>query len=243
VIHVHAFAEEMNKSRRAVAAAARALADDGWTVLLIDLAGCGDSSGDFGEATWQDWVDDTLFAHQWITEQFGGPAWLWGLRAGCLIAAQASARVGGQVPLLLWQPALSGRQHLNQFLRLQVASRALGGDEGESTSMLRSRLASGNPLEIAGYVLDPRLAAGLEQAELRLDAQRARVALREVNAGPVPKLAPATIGWIARARSRGLQVDAMAIAGPPFWNTVEVIECPALVDATVKALEGSNAGI
>ena len=52
VVHAPAFAEEMNKSRRMVALQARALAEDGLAVLLVDPLGCGDSPGDFGDATW-----------------------------------------------------------------------------------------------------------------------------------------------------------------------------------------------
>jgi alpha/beta superfamily hydrolase len=42
------FAEELNKSRRMGALAARALQRAGHDVLLIDLYGTGDSAGDFG---------------------------------------------------------------------------------------------------------------------------------------------------------------------------------------------------
>ncbi|MBK8384562.1 MAG: hypothetical protein IPL11_02315 [Candidatus Accumulibacter sp.] len=41
-----------NKSWRIVPLQARALATAGYAVLQIDLMGCGDSSGDFGDATW-----------------------------------------------------------------------------------------------------------------------------------------------------------------------------------------------
>src|SRR5262245_3855900 len=62
VLHVHPFAEEMNKSRRMAALHARALAGAGFEVLQVDLAGCGDSSGEFGDATWDDWVADVVDA-------------------------------------------------------------------------------------------------------------------------------------------------------------------------------------
>ena len=48
VLYVHPLAEEMNKSRRMAALQARALAASGWVVLQVDLFGCGDSDGDFG---------------------------------------------------------------------------------------------------------------------------------------------------------------------------------------------------
>ena len=58
VLYVHPLAEEMNKSRRMAALQARALAASGWFVLQVDLFGCGDSDGDFGDADWQRWLAD-----------------------------------------------------------------------------------------------------------------------------------------------------------------------------------------
>lgn len=58
VVWVHAFAEEMNKTRRMSALMARLFAGDGWRVVQKDLSGCGDSAGDFSEASWAAWLDD-----------------------------------------------------------------------------------------------------------------------------------------------------------------------------------------
>ena len=66
VVHVPAFAEEMNKSRRMASLQARALAAQGWHVLQLDLLGTGDSEGDFGDATWADWMDDVAEARRWL---------------------------------------------------------------------------------------------------------------------------------------------------------------------------------
>ncbi|MDO9450700.1 MAG: hypothetical protein Q7J21_09460, partial [Rugosibacter sp.] len=52
VVYIHPFAEEMNFSRHMVALQSRALAAQGYAVLQIDLLGCGDSAGDFSEASW-----------------------------------------------------------------------------------------------------------------------------------------------------------------------------------------------
>src|SRR5665647_2167413 len=69
VLYIHPFAEEMNKARRMAALQARALAQAGYAVLQIDLLGCGDSSGDFGEATWKNWVRDVVQGCQWLRKQ------------------------------------------------------------------------------------------------------------------------------------------------------------------------------
>jgi exosortase A-associated hydrolase 2 len=122
VVYVHPFAEEMNKSRRMAARGARALAAAGFSVLQIDLHGCGDSSGDFGDASWQGWIDDVLRASRWLggrdADHAAAPLWLWGLRAGCLLAAAAAARLDEACNFCFWQPVTAGRQQLQQFLRL-----------------------------------------------------------------------------------------------------------------------------
>ncbi|MTV55832.1 serine aminopeptidase domain-containing protein, partial [Pseudoduganella buxea] len=122
IVYLHPFAEEMNKSRRMAALGAAALAADGYAVLQIDLHGCGDSAGDFGDATWESWLDDVARARRWLQRELGDrltevPA-LWGLRLGALLALDA-ARRAPEPPsaLLLWQPVTSGAVLLTQFLR------------------------------------------------------------------------------------------------------------------------------
>ncbi|MBN9422686.1 MAG: alpha/beta hydrolase, partial [Candidatus Accumulibacter sp.] len=90
LVYVHPFAEEMNKSRRMAAVQARALAAAGYAVLQIDLHGCGDSSGDFADASWAGWLDDVELACAWLRARCAAPLWLWGLRSGCLLAAEAA---------------------------------------------------------------------------------------------------------------------------------------------------------
>jgi exosortase A-associated hydrolase 2 len=72
VVHVHPFAEEMNKSRRMAAQQARALAAAGFAVLQIDLLGCGDSAGDSSDATWAAWLADVVWAARQRFWELGG---------------------------------------------------------------------------------------------------------------------------------------------------------------------------
>src|SRR5436190_24333737 len=66
ILYVHPFAEEMNKSRRMAAQQIRAFTQCGYAVLQIDLYGCGDSSGDFGDARWDIWKSDLALAVTWL---------------------------------------------------------------------------------------------------------------------------------------------------------------------------------
>ncbi|MGN2390547.1 hydrolase 2, exosortase A system-associated [Pelomicrobium sp. G1] len=243
VLYLHPFAEEMNKCRRMAALGAQALAAAGFAVLQVDLLGCGDSPGDFGEATWDGWLEDARAAADWLAREQGSPVgWLWGLRAGCLLAAEASRRIESVNGLLLWQPVASGAQHLAQFLRLKSANALLASGSASRRDDLRRKLVEEDqPVEVAGYTLTPALARGLEHATLEIGAQVKRIVWLEVSATTPPVLSPAAGQRIARWQEEGLRVAAHAVAGPPFWQTVEVSECPALVEATISALRASGA--
>jgi exosortase A-associated hydrolase 2 len=244
VLHVPAFAEEMNKSRRMTAMAARDMAASGFGVLQVDLLGCGDSCGDFGDATWDAWIEDLLAAFAWLRMRSDTPVWLWSLRAGALLASAVLPRLADPASMLLWQPVVSGKQHLTQFLRLKLAADALAlGQDGAGTRALRERLASGQPIEVGGYRLAPALADGLERAEFPpSDARMRSVAWLEVRASPAGDLSPAARSCLAGLESRGIRIHARSIHGPGFWQTVEIEECPDLVAATTAALECEDEG-
>ena len=245
VVHVHAFAEEMNKARRAVAEQARAFAAAGFVVLVPDLHGCGNSEGDFGDATWEGWVNDIVDATGWLQAQYTQVprTWLWGLRAGCLLAAQAAARLPRQPDLLFWQPAPSGKVLLQQFLRLKVAANLQSGDSTGITRTLRTDLAAGRSVEVAGYMLSSSLANGLETAELMptLPAKGAgRLVWLEITSREPVALLPASAATSDGWRQAGFEVSARAVAGPAFWQTQEIEVAPALQAASTAHVLGSS---
>jgi len=239
VVFVHAFAEEMNKSRRMVARMARLLAGDGWCVVQRDLRGCGDSAGDFGDVRWDDWLHDVR--DELAVADPDKPVWLWCQRGGALLAPAALGdhpRAG----LLLWQPALSGALHLQQFLRLHAGARIVGSAKADGGVSPLQRLRNGERVEVGGYQLDPALATGLEQASFELpEDYDGRVVWLEVSADPVPALTLPSQRGIERLRERGLLVEAQALGGPAFWQTQEIEDNDALLDATRAAFAAANA--
>ena len=146
-LYLHPLAEEMNKSRHMAALGARTLSEAGFAVLQIDLQGCGDSSGDFETASWQGWISDVQMASAWLREHYAAagdkppPLWLWGLRAGCLLAAAAAAQHQLDCHFIFWQPTLSGQQVLNQLLRLKWAEQLQAAHTGPDLAQLRQQLA------------------------------------------------------------------------------------------------------
>ncbi|MEO8247890.1 MAG: hydrolase 2, exosortase A system-associated [Burkholderiales bacterium] len=246
VLYVHPFAEEMNKSRRMAALSARALARAGFAVLQIDLLGCGDSFGDSGDARWSDWLDDVALAGRWLQTEAAGPLWLWGLRAGCLLASQAAARIDEPCHFLFWQPPPSGKPLVQQFLRLKAAGDLLSGDAKGVMQALRQQIEGGQPVEIAGYTLQSELIRGFESAALTPPVGAPagmRVAWLEVSNQSDPSLTPASVLAAERWSAAGFDVDSQVIAGPAFWQTTEIEAAPLLIEATVAALlEASTAG-
>jgi exosortase A-associated hydrolase 2 len=238
VLHVPPFAEELNKCRRMTAVTARALASEGWVVLQIDLLGCGDSSGELAEVDWGQWLHDLRAGYSWLNERFGGYVWLWGIRAGCLLATQLATEIGCSPRLILWAPVLSGRQHLTQFLRLKVAGEMLDSSADRSgTQTLRKRLLAGETIEIAGYQLRSTLAASLDAAELALPpGYGGRVAWMEVTQSETGDLLPSSVARIARLKDQGVAIKDSVVSGSPFWRTLEITECQSLVSETVNVL-------
>lgn len=240
IVYVHPAGEEMNKARRKAALAARALAATGWWVLQPDLHGCGDSEGDFGDASWDIWLADVALASGWLRRHSGHAPVLWGLRAGCLLAAAAGAREQSPPAMIFWHPAVSGRLHLQQWLRMKVAGAMIGAAPkgGDGTRELRQRLIDGQAVEVGGYMISAALGRGLDDATLAPPAGTGRLAWLEVSNASPGEFSPAFRSSIVAWRGAGWQVDAAMVSGPPFWQTQEIEELPELVRQTVALAEG-----
>lgn len=241
VVYIHPFAEEMNKSRRMAALQCRALAAAGYATLQIDLKGCGDSSGEFGDATWDDWVADVHAAAQWLRQRCDAPLTLWGLRAGCLIAADVALEWPEPCHFVFWQPTPSGGAVLRQFLRHAAAAAFLDGGGKGVVESLRKQLAAGHAVEVGGYRIHPALAARLEQARLLPPPRVGRVAWLEVSALAADAALPTTLHPASATAAEPWQAaaqgfEAQIITGPPFWQTAEIEVAPALIEATLAAL-------
>ena len=246
VLYLHPFAEEMNKVRRMAALQARALASAGYAVLQLDLRGCGDSGGEFHEASWAGWLDDAELGARWLRQRHpDAPLWLWGARAGCLLAAELVGRIDSTAPnLLCWAPVTSGGPHLQQFLRIKLAGALLDGGGAAAAGGLadmKRTLDAGGAVDVAGYRLPAALASGLGQARLAVPARACRIAWLDVSSRPDATLAPAAQRWLESCREAGHDVAGETVAGPAFWQTLEIEEAPALIEATTALLDARAA--
>jgi hypothetical protein len=102
---------------------------------------------------------------------------------------------------------------------------------------LRSALASGDTVEVAGYSLNSALAAAIDASVLKLpDTYKGTLLWLETGRMDQTELAPVSAQRVSAFVDAGLSVSARAVPGPSFWQTVEIEEAPALVDATLALL-------
>jgi len=237
VLYIHPFAEELNRSRRMAALQARAFAAGGWSVLQADLFGCGDSDGDFADADWARWTSDVAEASRWLQARSGTSPIFWGMRAGCLLASNAARALDAAPDFVFWQPVISGKQFLRQFLRIKFAAQLIAGDARERvrTDDLHAELRRGRSVEVAGYTVSGALAQGLDDALLDPPARPGKIAWLEVSDGEDPALTPAGRNWIERRRVDGTAIHSRCIRGPMFWQVQQYEESPALIAATLEA--------
>lgn len=239
IVHIPAFAEEMNKSRRMLTLATEGFVQDGWAVLLFDLSGCGDSSELLEDVAWDMWIEDLDNVLAWSRQRFPGRELvLWSLRGGALIASEWMAWAGQALPLLMWQPALSGKLQLTQFLRLKAANDMLSEYDARNVmAELRQMLDQGGAVEVAGYCLSAKLAEGMSRAVFSLSVEPdVDVALLEVGSAENASLSPAFQGLLEKVAVGTARVFAEKVSGPAFWSTQYIETVPGLITASRRLL-------
>jgi exosortase A-associated hydrolase 2 len=241
ILHIPAFAEEMNKSRRMVAMQAREFAHRGYAVLVLDLFGTGDSFGDFGEATWDIWLQNIDTAIDWLKRQGADTITLWGMRTGALLAMDYAGRNRQKIDrLLCWQPVLNGETFITQFLRLRVAAAIMDNNAPrEKTSDLKRQLSDGQALEVAGYLLNPDLIKPL--MALRADQLPLHnvndAALFEVVANEDTPVAMSNSQFLDKLEKNAVEASLNKVVGEAFWATQEITAAPKLIALTNKRVE------
>jgi exosortase A-associated hydrolase 2 len=234
ILFLPPFAEEMHKSRQIVSSNARELAAAGYRVMLLDLTGCGDSGGDFADASWQVWLQDARFAIRTLAEFGDEPLSLWGLRLGALLACEIAQDRADISRLLLWQPVLNGEQQVDQFLRLRAAASVVNDAITFDRKTLWKELRAGRSLNIAGYELTPTLALELARARLNDLVPKCPVHWLEIGATAAGNHSPASENVIARWRDQGLEIGTAFVQGEPFWRTVDAPGNPQLQLSTMN---------
>jgi len=241
ILHLPAFGEEMNKSRAMVVSQARALAHEGYTVLVPDYFGTGDSAGDFSEASWDVWLEDMRYCLSWLQGKAEGTVTLWGLRLGALMALELASEAAANISkLVLWNPVLHGERYMLQFLRLRLVNSMMYGETKEKVADLKERLNQESMLEVAGYELSSVMFQEIASLKAKTFESKSVKQVLWMDVAPTIKsLAIPAQSLIDQWLAKGINVDVAQVAGPQFWATQEVSRAEELIEATTHWLNAA----
>lgn len=236
------FAEEMNKSRHMIANMAHKSASHGYNVLIFDLFGTGDSQGDFGESSWETWLEDIGIVLDWLYNKNIKTVTIIALRTGALFAESILHNVKLNIDkLIFWQPVSNGGLFLNQFIRLKLAADMVADSKTRiSAKDIKLQLENGESVEIAGYMLNPALFIPMTEQKI---TELKQVTCPDIHWYEVaPSLeqtfTPASMRVIDELKASGLTIQTRPLQGPQFWSTAEITEVPMLLSDTLTILQG-----
>ncbi|EHR71975.1 hydrolase, exosortase system type 1 associated [Burkholderiales bacterium JOSHI_001] len=241
VLCVLPFNEEMNRCRSMVTLQARALAEQGFGTLVVDLLGTGDSEGEHGQARWSAWLHNLRDASRWLDAQPGPRRVIWGIRLGAILAAQLHAeRNDANTALLLWQAVADGKTHLTQFLRVRIAANMDRPElPKETNATMRAQWQAGQSVEVAGYEIHPDLAAAIDEAKLTAHSLPAGTSVLwlENAVGDPPGPTPASQALLQRWPGPACRGELQVFDGPAFWQVHERVLAPQAIDRSMQWLK------
>lgn len=220
--------DEMNKSRPMIAKQARQFCANGYSVIIFDLFGTGDSSGEFYEASIDHWLDDIKAIIGWLNKQSEAGLILWCMRFGAsLLSPILNILQIRPHRMLLWQPQFNGVEIIQEVLNLRVL-RSLFSKQRESIDELREKLNKDGQLEISGYMFSNTLISQIE--DLSMDETM------------LSDHSQTDIIMLNSKLSNEKSSDTLSnphihyIGGKPFWNSQEIETNPVLLDVSSDLL-------
>jgi len=239
ILFIPPFMEEMNRSRDLVVAQARKFVSIGYCCLILDLYGTGDSEGDLDNADWSIWQKNILAAADWLEQQNRTDITLWGLRLGCLLAADIAGQDQKRFNhLIMWQPIINGKQYLTQTLRLRMAY-LMGHDRPpEKTEDMRKTLQAGEIVEIAGYSLPGPLAVEMDEKKIAecKNIGHCRVDWFEHVSAPDDGFSISVQKTKGKLACTGTKIFLHPFQSPQFWQMSDRTYAPDLIEKTTKLL-------
>lgn len=233
------FAEEMNRSRRAIAQLGYSLSQRRIGLAVLDLFGTGDSAGEFADAFWESWLADSVVLTGKVRDRGYRLEGAIGLRFGAFLAL-ATARASSLPRAVLWHPVRAGRSILTDLHR---CIRIGAGAASRSDSTRPPEMPEAAPMQVAGYTIGPRLRADLAGLTLAGCAAGYEGQIDWISHQPGSGAEPRPPG---RRTGAGPGFEAPitehVIPGPHFW-LLEDYRWPDFVAERVSAICARNVAV
>jgi alpha/beta superfamily hydrolase len=195
----------------------------------FDLSGMGDSSGSHGDATWEQWQEDTKTAAESLMEDSGTQNLvILGARAGALLAAQVAIELKAK-RIILAEPIVSGEDFLRDLERRQAIKDMAAGIANQ-TEDAKTRWSKGETVDFAGFTFNAKLAesiSNIKLGELVEQLKAVNCVVKGIRVSASKKLPPA---WAPFAD------DTVVVADKPFWGQLDYYESDFVNNAIIEAL-------
>jgi exosortase A-associated hydrolase 2 len=233
VMVVPAFGDEMNKTRRMITETAKRLNESQVAVLIPDLFGTGDSEGNFADADWNGWIEDLGAVRAWAAHRNLNLNGLIGIRTGALMSAEfvRTHEDAGIRKTIFWQPVLSGRQFVRQFLRVRTMANAVNSGARESIDDLIATIESGEKVLAGGYELGKAIVEPLLSADMTRLACKGLGSLHAIEVTRVEEKCGDYSEQLGEISLTGVRC-----LGEPYWASTETVCDMNVVSGTVELL-------
>jgi len=239
VLFVHPFGEERKSAYRHLVLIARTLARKGIASFRFDLSGAGESTGEHGDASVTQWVEDARCAALLLGGQCSSaPVIAAGVRFGANLAlrlALMDSRIGG---CLLVEPILSGADYLRDLQRRKQIKEMMGGGRARtSIEEMDAKWLNGQCVDLDGFEIGPDMAREMRAIDLvadlkALDGDRRVACVRVGGFREFPASWHPVRDAVEAAGGR-----ASILREKPFWGQIEYYESEPLIRTVVEAVE------
>jgi pimeloyl-ACP methyl ester carboxylesterase len=163
-----AFGEEHDGAQRNMVEWARFLSDQGFWVFRFDYRGSGNSEGVSQVFTFDDNLADVRAALREMEHRSAVPCCgMCGLRLGGALAVMAALQEGREMPLVLWEPVVSGEQYTDELFRMAITTMMMQkGSAPLTRGQLRATLAAGDHTAVRGHIVNEAVYSSLVRVDL-----------------------------------------------------------------------------
>jgi len=227
----HPLFEEKKSSHRMLVELARNLADKGICTLLLDYRGCGDSSGETGDFTPDDWVADMQEGIKVLRERFGElPLHLLGIRFGASLAWQVAAENGSVKKLILIDPILKGEDYLQELLQQKLFREMMTFKESRSSrEEILKEMESGNTIDLDGVAVTGKLYHGIKAADASETSLAPETQVCLIQISSRKSLSPEFAAFMELQQSRKIAITGEYFYQVPFWKAIDVAKTAGII--------------
>lgn len=231
VVFCHPFAEEERCSHLAFVHAAHELCHEGFHCLRVHMTGCGDSNGDFADATVETWLSDLSAAVDYVAGNVpDARIGLLGLRLGGTLAALMAERRPDIGFVILWEPVVSGADFVSMNLRRSLMRQMLTqGKEFEG-----AQRPEGGALDFDGWLVGQQLREGIEALNLLEEDRSYTGEVLIVRISPHGTVQREMEALAEAYQAGGAHCILTEAVSEPIWSTVGLVHTDLLVAETAS---------